>query len=97
MKWRVLDHVELVIARDHALNLALDVDVENRGEEVTSIDELVQCLVVEADGLGCFAAAIYDAWYTVLTANAAGGPLACPAAHRGRELLVRCHFGGPFQ
>ena len=47
MDRRVLDAVELVIARDHPLLAASDVDLEDRGQEVARVDVLVGLAVVE--------------------------------------------------
>ncbi len=54
MHRRVLDHVELVVARNGADLLALDIDLENGGEEMTRIDQRVRFLVVERDGDGAW-------------------------------------------
>ena len=91
MQRRVLDDVELVVARDHPLLLAADIKLEDRGEEVAGIDELVCRLGVERNRLGGLAAPVNHCRYAAFTAYAAGGPLACPTANRGRELLDRRH------
>ena len=93
---RVGDRVELVVARQHALLAALDVDLEDRGQELTRIDELVEVFEVDRDRLGRLAAAIDDSRNAAFATNGAGGPLANPAARHGRELLDRCHVVYPF-
>jgi hypothetical protein len=90
--------VQLVIAGDHALALAVaQIDLEDRGEEVAGVDQGVEGLVIQADRLRGFSASVNHARYAVVTANAAGGPLAGARARRGRERLVRCHVDSPLQ
>ena len=94
---RLVAHlVELVVARQHALLAALDVDLEDRGQELARIDELVEVFVVDRDRLGRLAAAVDDSRYAAFATNGAGGPLANPATRHGRELLDRCHVECPF-
>ena len=85
------DDVELIVARQNPLLPPVDFEFEDRGQEVAGVDELVDVLVVDRDGLGFRAAAIDDGWNAAFATNGAGGPLACPAARHGRELLDRCH------
>ena len=85
------DDVELIVARQNALLAAIDLKLEDRGEEVAGVDELVDVLVVDRNRLGFHAAAIDDGGNAAFATNGAGGPLACPAARHGRELLDRCH------
>ena len=89
------DDVELIVARQDTLLAAVDVELENRGQEVAGVDELVELLEVDRNRLGLFAAAINDAWNAAFATNRAGGPLAYPAARHGRELLDRCHVEYP--
>ena len=85
------DDVELIIARQNALLPAFDLEFENGGQKVARVDELIDVLVVDRDRLGLQAAAIDDGGNAAFATNGAGGPLACPAARHGRELLDRCH------
>ncbi len=85
------DDVELVVARQDPLLPPLDFEIEDRGQKVPGEDELVDVLVVDRDRLGFGAAAIDDGGNAAFATNGAGGPLACPAARHGRELLDRCH------
>ena len=93
MERQILDGIELIIARDHALLSAADVDFVDRRQKMSGIDEPVEIAIIERDRFGVFAAAIDDGWNAAFTANATGGPLACPAAHRGRELFRFGHVG----
>ena len=85
------DDIELIVARQNPLLAPIEFELEDRGQEVAGVDELVDVLVVDRDRLGFDAAAIDDGWNTAFATNGAGGPLACPAARHGRELLDRCH------
>ena len=85
------DDVELVVARKHALLASVDFELEDRGQEVAGVDELVDVLEVDRDRLGLQSAAIDDGGNAAFATNGAGGPLACPATRHGRELLDRCH------
>ena len=49
MDREVLDRVELVVARDGAGLLAVDVDLEDRGQEVAGEDQLLGLVEVEGD------------------------------------------------
>src|SRR5437660_1501224 len=91
MHRRVLDDSELVVARNRPLLLASDIDLEDRRQEFTLINQVVERLVIERDRLRGLAATIDHARNTTFTANAAGGPLAGPVTHRGRELLCLGH------
>ena len=92
MQGGVAHHIELVIARNGAFLLAIDIDFENRGQEVARVNQLVHVAVAQRDRGRRFAATIDNAWNFAFTTNAAGGPLACPAANRGGESFGRCHF-----
>ena len=96
MHRRIAHDVELVVARNGAFLLAIDVDLENRGEEVARVDQLVNFAVGERNRRRRFAAAIDDGWNFAFTTYAAGGPLAGPAANRGGEGLDLGHGFYPF-
>ena len=75
----VLDRVELASrAENHALLVALDVDLEHRRHETAIIDELLGFLELDRNGLGGLACAVDDGGYIALAANGSGGPLADP-------------------
>ena len=93
MQGPVVDAVELIVARDNPLLAALDIDLVDRRQKVPRVDELVDFAPVERNCLGGVTAAINDCGNAALTANAAGGPLAACAAHRGRERLCLGHSG----
>ena len=52
MDRHVLDGVELEVARDDAFALALDLDVEDGGQEAPGTDAQAQLIGVERDGGG---------------------------------------------
>ena len=85
------DDVELVVAREHALLAAVHFELEDGGQEMPGVNELVDVLEVDRDRFGLHAAAIDDGGNAAFATNGAGGPLAYPAARHGRELLDRCH------
>src|SRR6201995_4248741 len=91
MNRAVGDDVELVVARQNPLLAPVEFELEDRGQEVAGVDELVDVLKVDRDRLGFDAAAIDDGWNAAFATNGAGGPLAYPAPRQGRELLDRCH------
>ena len=85
------DDVELIVARQNALLAAFHLELEDGRQKSAGVNELVDVLVVDRDRLGLHAAAIDDGGNAAFATNGAGGPLACPAARHGRELLDRCH------
>src|SRR5690348_6557005 len=91
MNRTVGDDIQLIVARQDPLLAPVDFEFEDRGQKVARIDELVDVLEVDRDRLRANAAAIDDGGNAALATNGAGGPLACPAARHGRELLDRCH------
>src|SRR5580704_17245748 len=93
MKRLVLNGIELVIARDGPLLGAAHVELEDRGQEMPGVDQLVQFAIVERDRRGGIAAPVDHAWNTALTAHAAGGPLACPGARHGVQDFCPGHLG----
>src|SRR6195256_4493429 len=93
MKRPILDGIELVIARNDPLLGAGHIELEDRGQEMSSIDQFVQFAIVERDRRGGIAAAVDHARNTAFTAHAPGGPLACPLARRGREGFCCGHSG----
>ena len=91
MQRPVVDDVELVVARQHALLAAFNVELEDRRQEVPGVDVLVEFFEIDRNRFRFFAAAINNAGYAGLATNGAGGPLACPATRHGRELFDRRH------
>src|ERR1700730_2442180 len=95
MKRLILDGIELVIARNDPLLGAAHIELEDRGQEMPGVDQLVQFAIGERDRRGGIAAPVDHAWNTAFTAHAAGGPLACPVAHRGVKSYRSGHLGVP--
>ena len=87
----VLDDVELIIARNGALGLAVDFEFEDRRQEVPREDELGHGSRVERERRRRLSATIEHGGRAAFTACAAGGPLACPTANRGREFFGLGH------
>ena len=50
MKRLILDGIELVIARNDPLLGAAHIELEDRGQEMPGVDQLVQFAIVERDG-----------------------------------------------
>ena len=80
----VLDRVELVVARDGADRLAVHVDLEDRGQEVTGEDQLLGLVEVEGDRLGRLAGSVDDGGNLALATNGRRPPL--PARSRATAL-----------
>src|SRR5258708_38719517 len=73
------DDVELIVARQDPLLAPLDLELENRGQEVSRKDELVDVLEFDRDRLRVSSAPIDDGWNAPSSTHAPGRPLACPA------------------
>src|SRR5690606_13684979 len=84
-----LDHVELVVARDHLVNGAIDVEVEDRRLETAGIDMLERLVEGDGDGDGGLLVTIDNGGNTSLTTQFASGPL----AHSLTRLCLE-HFAG---
>ncbi|MNV68043.1 hypothetical protein D3C71_1608730 [compost metagenome] len=82
------DDVELVIARDHLVDGAIDVEVEDVRLEATGIDELQRVLIGHGNGDGGLLVTIDNSGNTSLTTHFASGPL----AHSVTRLCLE-HFG----
>ena len=97
MHGEVLDDVELVVARNGADLLAIDVDLEDGRQKMPSIDQLGRGVEIEGDGDWRLAGTVDHGRNAALTTDCTGGPLACPLAARCRKLLVGCHYHGPLE
>ena len=93
----IANRVELVIARDGAGLLAVDLDLEDRGEEVAGEDQPLGFVEIEGDSGGRLTGSIDHRGYFALASNGPGGPLAAPVARHGRDLLHIAHGCGPFE
>ena len=82
------DDVELIVARQHALLAAFDVELEDRGEEVTGVNELVEFLVLDRDRLGFLAAAINNAGYAASRRTKRAAPLPVPLRVTAASCLI---------
>jgi hypothetical protein len=95
MDREILDRVELVIARNDALLLTSDADLEDRGQEVAAENQLAGLVGVERDGFGSSAPTIDHGRRLALAANSTSGPLADLCARRSLDLLHGGHVGCP--
>jgi hypothetical protein len=93
--WEVAYRIELVVARNDANGLAVDVDLEDRGQEVAGEDQLLGLIEVEGNRLGRLTGTVDNSWNLALATNSTGGPLAAPVARHGLDLLDFAHRRGP--
>ncbi len=87
----ILHRVDLVVARDGALVLAADFDLEDRGQEAACMQQKRGLLGVERDADGRLLGAVDDGGNLVFTAQCTSGPLAGPIARFGLDNLGRGH------
>ena len=93
---RTIGHgVEGHILGEGADGLAADFDHDDRIEEVTGAELLVEELFLDVDRQGFFVHTIDDGGYAALTAEGTGGSLACPIACLGRQRKLLAHCVSP--
>ncbi len=97
MDRQVTHGIELEVARDHPVLLAVDLDVVDAGQEPAGEDALAQFGIVEGDGERRLVATVDDAGHAALATNGPGGPLAGPWAHRRLDVLGGRHVSVLFQ
>src|SRR5829696_9016571 len=93
MDRRVANRIELVVARDHAVLDALDLEIVQGGEEVSRIDALPDVGAIERDRQRRFAVTIDHARHAAGTTLRPGGPLAGLRTRRRFEFLDGRHVG----
>src|SRR5215211_3514164 len=93
MDRRVANRIELVVARDHAVLDALDLEIVQSGEEVSRIDALPDVGAIERDCQRGFAVTIDHARHAAGTTLRPGGPLAGLRTRRRFEFLDGRHVG----
>jgi hypothetical protein len=76
MQREVTHRIEVEVARNHAVLLALEIDVVNRGQEAAGQDALAQFLVVDRNGHGGLVVAIDHSGNSPGATLCPGGPLA---------------------
>ena len=76
MQREVTHRIEVEVARNHAVLLALEVDVVNRGQEAAGQDALAQFLVVDRNGHGGLVVAVDHSGHSPGATLCPGGPLA---------------------
>ena len=90
---QVLDGVELEVARDDAVLLAVDVELVERGEEAPGIDALAQLIVLDQHHHRGLVLAVDNARHVAGVTCCPCGPLAGFRARRRFHLLHGCHVG----
>jgi hypothetical protein len=89
---RVVAHrVDLEVARDGAVLLAVDLDVADAGEEAARIDAVLELIEVERDRERGLVVAVDHARHTAFTTHGPGGPLACPRTRRRFQFIDGRH------
>ena len=91
MDGKVLHRIELEVARNDAVLGAVDVEVVDRGEEVSGIDALLELGMVDRDVERRLAVAVDHARHAAGATLCPGGPLAGPRARRRLHLLDGRH------
>src|ERR1700750_3041219 len=76
MQREILDRIEREIAWDHAVLLAVQIDIEQGGEEVARKDALTDGLVVDRDRNGRLVVTVYFCRHAASTTFSPSGPLA---------------------
>ena len=76
MDREVAHRIEMEVARNHAVLLALEIDVVNRGQEPAGQDALAQFGIVDRDGDGGLVVAIDHSGHSPGATLCPGGPLA---------------------
>ena len=76
MEREVAHRIEMEVARNHAVLLALEIDVVNRGQEPAGQDALAQFGIVDRDGDGGLVVAIDHSGNSPGATLCPGGPLA---------------------
>src|SRR3954470_19827503 len=76
MDREVLDRIEVVVARNHAVLVAFEVDVDQRGQEPAGKDARAQFAIVNRDGQRGLVVAIDHSGYSPGATLSPGGPLA---------------------
>ena len=91
VQWVVADRIELEVARDDAVLLAVDLKVIDRGQKPAGIDLLPQVGVIERNGDGGLGIAVDHTWYSASATLRPGGPLACLRTRRRLDFLDGRH------
>ena len=86
-----LHGVDLVVAGDGALDGAVDVDLEDRGQEAAGVEQERGFLAVQRDADRGLLGAVDDGGHFVFTTHCTGGSLASPFARFGLQNLGRGH------
>ncbi|MGY4598614.1 hypothetical protein ACVWXL_006360 [Bradyrhizobium sp. GM22.5] len=72
----VLDRIEVVVARNHAVLVAFEVDVDQRGQEPAGEDARAQFAIVHRDGQRGLVVAVDHSGHSPGATLSPGGPLA---------------------
>src|SRR5438309_2097467 len=96
MDREIAHRIEMEVARDHAVLLALEIDVVNRGEEPAGQDARPQFSILDRNGRGGLVVAVYHSRHSAGATLCPCGPLAaCRTRGRlqfldGRHRLSPC-------
>src|SRR5579863_3009358 len=89
----ITHRIEMEVARNHAVLLALEINVVNRGQEPACENTLAQFAVVDRNGHGGLVVAIDHSGYSPGATLGPGGPLAALRTRRRLQFLDgRRHF-----
>ncbi len=86
------DRIELQIARQHPMGLAVDFDLVNAAEEARRVDLFPELDGIDGDHHRILFVAIDDTRHTALAACCTGCPLTCPIPRFGGETRNVGHF-----
>ena len=89
---QVLHRIELEVARDHAVLLAVHVEMKQRGEEAPGVDALAQFGMVHEDHLRGLVLTVDHARHIAGATCSPSGPLAAFRTHRRLQFLDGRHF-----
>src|SRR5205085_7346906 len=92
MKRKIAHRVEMEVARDHAVLLALEIDVVNRGEKPPRQNALAKLGIVDRDGHGGLVVAIDHSGHSPGATLCPCGPLAARRTCGRLQFLDRRHL-----
>src|SRR5215467_11694393 len=91
MDRHVAHRIDLEVARDRAVLLAVDLDVADAGEEAARIDAVLELVVVDRDAERGLVVAVDHARHAAFATHGPGGPLAGPWTRRRLQFIDGRH------
>ena len=89
---RIVAHrVDLEVARNGAVLLAVDLDVADADEEAARMDAVLELVEIERDRDRGLVVAVDHARHAAFTTHGPGGPLACPRTRRRLQFIDGRH------